>query len=70
MCVPHTFTDHGVLRLNCPAASTTILAMKKSIILISVLSVAVMALVSCAIDDTPDTSAPQLPPPHGHFDVQ
>jgi hypothetical protein len=42
------FTAHGVLRLNCPAASTTVLAMKKSIILVSALSVVVMALDSCA----------------------
>jgi len=42
------FTAHGVLRLNCPAASTTVPAMKKSIILVSALSVVVMALVSCA----------------------
>jgi hypothetical protein len=42
------FTAHGVLRLNCPAASTTVSAMKKSIILVSALSVVVMALVSCA----------------------
>ena len=41
---------HGVLRLNCPAASTTVPAMKKSIILVSALSVVVMALVSCASD--------------------
>jgi hypothetical protein len=44
------FTAHGVLRLNCPAASTTVPAMKKSIILVSALSVVVMALVSCASD--------------------
>src|ERR1700749_3391792 len=42
------FAAHGVLRLNCPAASTTVPAMKKSIILVSALSVVVMALVSCA----------------------
>ena len=42
------FTAHGVLRLNCPAASPTVPAMKKSIILVSALSVVVMALVSCA----------------------
>ena len=42
------FTAHGVLRLNCPAASTTVPAMKKSIILVSALSVVVMALDSCA----------------------
>jgi len=44
------FTAHGVLRLNCRAASTTVPAMKKSIILVSALSVVVMALVSCASD--------------------
>ena len=42
------FTAHGVLRLNCAAASTTVPAMKRSIILVSALSVVVMALVSCA----------------------
>ena len=45
---------HGVLRLNCPAASTTVPAMKKSIILVSALSVVVMALVSCASDSDGD----------------
>src|SRR5204862_690938 len=48
------FTAHGVLRLNCPAASTTVPAMKKSIILVSALSVVVMALVSCASDSDVD----------------
>jgi hypothetical protein len=48
------FTAHGVLRLNCPAASTTVPAMKKSIILVSALSVAVMALVSCASNSDVD----------------
>ena len=48
------FTAHGVLRLNCPAASTTVPAMKKSIILVSALSVAVMALVSCASNSYDD----------------
>src|SRR6478735_12361772 len=48
------FTAHGVLRLNCPAASTTVLAMKKSIILVSALSVVVMALVSCASNSYED----------------
>jgi len=42
------FTAHGVLRLNCLAASTTVPAMKKSIILVPALSLVVMALVSCA----------------------
>ena len=50
----HAFTAHGVLRLNCPAASTTVPAMKKSIILVSALSVVVMALVSCASDSDVD----------------
>jgi len=45
---------HGVLRLNCAAASTTVPAMKKSIILVSALSVVVMALVSCASDSDVD----------------
>jgi hypothetical protein len=44
----NAFTAHGVLRLNCLAASTTVPTMKKSIILVSALSVVVMALVSCA----------------------
>jgi hypothetical protein len=48
------FTAHGVLRLNCPAASATVPAMKKSIILVSALSVVVMALVSCASDSDVD----------------
>ena len=34
--------------IELPAASTTVPAMKKSIILVSALSVVVMALVSCA----------------------
>ena len=42
------FTARDVLRLNCPAASTTVPAMKKSIILVSAVAVVVMALVSCA----------------------
>src|SRR5438046_10462876 len=45
---------HGVLRLNCPAASTTVPAMKKPIILVSALSVVVMALVSCASNSDVD----------------
>jgi len=45
---------HGVLRLNCPAASTTVPVMKKSIILVSALSVVVMALVSCASNSDVD----------------
>jgi len=48
------FMAHGVLRLNCPAASTTVPAMKKSIILVSALSVVVMALVSCASNSDVD----------------
>jgi hypothetical protein len=48
------FTAHDVLRLNCPVASTTVSAMKKSIILVSGLSVLVMALVSCASDSDVD----------------
>jgi hypothetical protein len=48
------FMAHGVLRLNCPAASTTVPAMKKSIILVSAFSVVVMALVSCASDSNVD----------------
>src|SRR4051794_23313471 len=47
-------TADGVLRLNCVAASTTVAAMKKSIILVSALSVAVMALVSCASNSNVD----------------
>ena len=55
---------HGVLRLNCPAASTTVPAMKKSIILVSALSVVVMALVSCASDSDVDPwrARPDTPP--------
>jgi hypothetical protein len=52
--IPARFTEHGVLRLNCPAASTTVSAMKKSIILVSALSVVVMALVSCASNSDVD----------------
>jgi len=52
--IPARFTAHGVLRLNCPASSTTVSAMKKSIILVSALSVVVMALVSCASDSDVD----------------
>src|SRR5215467_8874365 len=48
------FTAQGVFRLNCPAASTTVPAMKKSIILVSALSVVVMALVSCASNSDVD----------------
>ena len=48
------FTAHGVLRLNCPAKSTTVPAMKKSIILVSALSGVVMVLVSCASDSDVD----------------
>jgi hypothetical protein len=48
------FTGHGVLRLNCPAVSTTVPAMKKPIILVSALSVVMMALVSCASDSDVD----------------
>jgi hypothetical protein len=47
-------TAHGVLRLNCPTVSTTVPVMKKSIILVSALSVVVMALVSCASDSNVD----------------
>jgi hypothetical protein len=72
------FTAHGVLRLNCLPTSTTVPAMKKSIILVSALSVVVMALVSCASNSdvdpfragtdkrTPDATTPeaQAPPDH------
>ena len=69
---------HGVLRLNCPAASTTVPAMKKSIILVSALSVVVMALVSCAsnsdvdpfrvnTDKTTPVYHEPAPPPHDHI---
>jgi hypothetical protein len=61
------FTAHGVLRLNCLAASTTVPAMKKSIILVSALSVVVMALVSCASDSDVDpfrATAPTTPVYH------
>jgi len=40
--------------LNYPAASTTVPAMKESIILVSALSVVVIALVSCASDSDVD----------------
>jgi hypothetical protein len=72
------FMAHGVPRLNCPAASTTVPAMKKSIILVSALSVVVMALVSCASDsdvnpyrvntDTP-TTTPYHEPAPAHSNV-
>jgi hypothetical protein len=75
---PARFTAHGALRLNCPAASTTVLAMKKSIILVSALSVVVMALVSCASDSDVDpararmdTTTPtyhEAAPSHTHAD--
>jgi hypothetical protein len=61
------FTAHGVLRLNCPAASTTVPAMKKSIILVSALSVVVMALVSCASNSNVDpfrVNTEKTPPPY------
>src|SRR6476659_1990511 len=61
------FTTHGVLRLNCPAASTTVPAMKKSIILVSALSVVVMALVSCASHSDVDpfrVNTEKTPPPY------
>jgi len=71
------FTAHGVLRLNCPAASTTVPAMKKSIILVSALSVVMMALVSCASDSDVDPfrvhtekttpTYPEAPPAHDHI---
>jgi hypothetical protein len=67
------FTAHGVLRLNCPAASTTVPAMKKSIILVSALSVVVMALVSCASNSDvdpmrvrADTTTPYREPAPAH----
>src|SRR5712691_996316 len=67
------FTAHGVLRLNCRAASTTVPAMKKSIILVSALSVVVMALVSCASDSDvdpfrvrTDTTTPTQEPAPAH----
>jgi hypothetical protein len=44
--------------------------MKKSIVLISALSVVVMALVSCASDSdtkTPDATTQQLAPAHDHI---
>jgi hypothetical protein len=70
---PARFTTHGVLRLNCPAASTTVPAMKKSIILVSALSVVVMALVSCASDSDvdpfrvhADTTTPAQEPAPAH----
>jgi hypothetical protein len=40
--------------IECSAPSTTVLAMKKSIIFVSALSVVVMALVSCASDSNVD----------------
>jgi len=40
--------------IELPAASTTVPAMKKSIILVSALSVVVMALVSCASNSYED----------------
>jgi hypothetical protein len=61
------FTAHGVLRLNCPAASTTVPVMKKSIILVLALSVVVMALVSCASNSNVDpfrVNTEKTPPPY------
>jgi hypothetical protein len=67
---------HSVLRLNSPAASTTVPAMKKSIILVSALSVVVMALVSCAThsDADPfrvqaDTTTPYHEPAPAHQNI-
>jgi hypothetical protein len=45
--VPKLLRFTPPLRLNRPASSTTVPAMKKSIILVATLSVVVMALVSC-----------------------
>jgi hypothetical protein len=66
----------GVRRLNCPAASTTVPAMKKSIILVSALSVVVMALVSCASDSDvdpfrvrTDTTTPYHEPAPAHDNI-
>ena len=59
-----------VLRLNCLAASTTVPAMKKSIILVSVLSVVAMMLVSCASDSDVDSTTPtyhEAAPAHNHI---
>ena len=70
------FTVQGALRLNCQAASTTVPAMKKAIILVSALSIVVMALVSCASDsdvnpyqiggDTPSHDVRAVPPMPDH----
>jgi hypothetical protein len=67
----------ALCNLNRPPASTTVLAMKKSIILVSALSVAVMALDSCAshsdVDPfrvSADTTAPYhepAPPARDHI---
>jgi len=69
--IPTRFTAHGALRLNCTATSTTVLAMRKSIILVSALSVVVMVLVSCASDSDTDTTTPtyhEAAPAHTHSD--
>ena len=77
VCAFHA-SEHGcrllrltaLCNLNCPAASTTVLAMKKSIILISALSVVAMALVSCASDSdttTPNATTQQAAPAHDHI---
>jgi hypothetical protein len=53
--------------IELPAASTTVSAMKKSIILVSAFSVVLMALVSCASDsDDPFRVhvGPTEPPPY------
>jgi hypothetical protein len=63
----------ALCNLNRPPASTTVPAMKKSIILVSALSVVVMALDSCAShSDDPfrvvpaDTTAPYYEPAPSH----
>jgi hypothetical protein len=56
------FAARGVLRLNCPAASPTLPAMKKSIILVSALSILVMGLVSCASDADVDPYRARMEP--------
>jgi hypothetical protein len=50
-----SFAAHDVLRLNCWEVSTTVPAMTKLIVLVSAISVGMMALVSCASssDDNP-----------------
>jgi hypothetical protein len=63
---------HGIMliKLDAPAAPTTILPTTKSIILVLTLIVIAMMAVSCASDSdttTPDATTQQLAPAHDHI---